>query len=145
MEEEALYPFGFGLTYGKVAVTDAKVGKISEETDSLGLPDVSLKVTVQNQGSRDTDDVVQIYIKNTDSADAVRNPVLCAFKRVHVKAGESMDTEISICGRAFSVVGQNGERKKDGNHFMVYAAVSQPDKRSIELTGTEPIELPLVL
>lgn len=145
MEEEALYPFGFGLTYGKVAVTDAKVGKISEETDSLGLPDVSLKVTVQNQGSRDTDDVLQIYIKNTDSADAVRNPVLCAFKRVHVKAGESMDTEISICSRAFSVVGQNGERKKDGNHFMVYAAVSQPDKRSIELTGTEPIELPLVL
>lgn len=145
MEEEALYPFGFGLTYGKVAVTDARIGKISEETDSLGLPDVSLKVTVQNQGSRDTDDVLQIYIKNTDSADAVRNPALCAFKRVHVKAGESMDTEISIGSRAFSVVGQNGERKKDGKNFMIYAAVSQPDKRSIELTGTEPIELHLVL
>lgn len=108
METDAQYPFGFGLTYGKVIVTGAEVKNISEETDNLGLQDICLKVTVQNTGSHDTDDVIQIYVKNTDSADAVRNPSLCAFKRVHVKAKESMDLDIVIRSRAFSVVSKKG-------------------------------------
>ncbi len=145
MEEAAQYPFGFGLTYGKVAVTDAKVVNITEKTDGFGLPDVSVSVTVENKGTYDTDDVIQIYVKNTDSAHGVRNPALCAFQRVYVKAGEHMETELSISGRAFSVVNQKGERIKDGSHFDLYAATSQPDKRSIELTQTEPVKLRLVL
>ena len=89
--------------------------------------------------------MIQIYVKNTDSAHGVRNPALCAFQRVYVKAGEHMETELSISGRAFSVVNQKGERIKDGSHFDLYAATSQPDKRSIELTQTEPVKLRLVL
>lgn len=140
MEEEAQYPFGFGLTYGKVKVTDAEIVKVSEKLDEFGLPEVSVKVTVTNQGVYDTDDVVQIYVKNTDSAYAVKNPALCAFRRIRVKAGESAETELVIGGRAFSVVNERGERIKDGHHFVLYAATMQPDKRSRELTGMEPVE-----
>lgn len=145
MEENAQYPFGFGLTYGNVAVTDAKVAKITEERDCFGLPDVLVNVTVKNSGIYDTDDVIQIYVKNTDSAYGVKNPALCAFLRVHVKAGECVEVEMPIRGRAFSVVNQKGERLKDGSHFELYAAASQPDKRSIELTQIEPVKLHLVL
>lgn len=145
MEEEAQYPFGFGLTYGNAAVTDAQVLEVTKETDCFGLPDVSVKVTAVNNGNCDTDDVIQVYVKNTDSADAVKNPELCAFKRVHLKAGESVETELLIRGRAFSVVNQGGERIKDGTHFDLYAAMSQPDKRSVELTGVQPVKLQLVL
>ncbi len=145
MEEEAQYPFGFGLTYGKVEVTDAEIIKVSEKLDEFGLPEVSVKVTLTNQGAYDTDDVVQIYVKNTDSAYAVKNPALCAFRRIHVKAGESAETELVISGRAFSVVNERGERIKDGNHFVLYAATMQPDKRSSELTGMKPVEVEVVL
>lgn len=144
MEEAAQYPFGFGLTYGKVAVTEAKVEQITEETDSLGLPDVWISVTAENTGAYDTDDVIQLYVKNTDSAYGVRNPALCAFKRIRVKAGEKAEAKLLIRGRAFSVVNEKGERIKDGSHFDLYAATSQPDKRSVELTGTEPVRLRLV-
>ena len=40
---------------------------------------------------------------------------------------------------------ERGERIKDGNHFVLYAATMQPDKRSRELTGMEPIEVEVVL
>ena len=145
MAQEARYPFGFGLTYGKVEVTDAEIVKVSEELDEFGLPEVFVKVTLINQGVYDTDDVVQIYVKNTDSAYAVKNPTLCAFRRIHVKAGESAEVKFVISGRAFSVVNERGERIKDGNHFVLYAATMQPDKRSRELTGLEPVEMEVEL
>jgi len=102
MEDKAQYPFGFGLTYGRVAVTDAAVANISEEKVPFGRPDVRIKVTVTNSGAYDTDDVVQIYVQNTDSGYAVKNPALCAFQRIHVKVGQSVETELTVSGRAFT-------------------------------------------
>lgn len=141
MEGKAQYPFGFGLTYGNVAVAAAEVAEISRQRDSFGMPDVRVKVTVVNRGDIDTDDVVQLYLKNMDSAYGVKNPALCAFKRVHVKAGQSAETELTIAGRAFTVVNDKGERIADGSHFAIYAGISQPDERSMELTGTVPVKV----
>lgn len=145
MEDKAQYPFGFGLTYGQVEVKAAEVSGVSDEKDSFGLPDVKVKVTVVNNGVYDTDDVVEIYVKNTDSAHAVKNPALCAFKRIHVKAGQSMETELTVSGRAFTVVDDSGVRKADGSHYKLYAGTTQPDARSIELTGIKPVELDVCL
>ena len=145
MEDKAQYPFGFGLTYGQVEVKAAEVSGVSDEKDSFGLPDVKVKVTVVNNGAYDTDDVVEIYVKNTDSAHAVKNPALCAFKRIHVKAGQSMETELTVSGRAFTVVDDSGVRKADGSHYKLYAGTTQLDARSIELTGIKPVELDVCL
>ncbi len=136
MEEKAQYPFGFGLTYGDVAVTAA-------EAVGTGREEMSVKVTLQNKGLYDTDDVVQIYIKNTDSAYALKNPALCAFKRVHVKAGETVQTVLRIAPKAFTVVTPVGERMMDGRCFDLYAATFQPDERSRELMGREAVKVPL--
>ena len=84
MEEAAQYPFGFGLSYGKAEVTDAVIANISKEKD---LPTVQVKVTIENKGIYNIEEVVQLYIKNADSKYAVNNPILCGFKRVSVKAG----------------------------------------------------------
>lgn len=141
MEDKAQYPFGFGLTYGRVAVTNAELIDVSKERDGFGLPDVRIKVTAVNSGTYDTDDVIQIYVKNTDSDYAVKNPALCAFRRIHVTAGQSVETELTVSGRAFTVVDDQGERRVDGSHYKLYAGTMQPDARSIELTGMHPVEL----
>lgn len=145
MEEKAQYPFGFGLTYGKVTVTDAVITGISETKDGLGLPDVTVKVTAKNQGTYDTEDVIQVYVKNTESEHAVKNPSLCAFKRIFMKAGESVETELVVKGRALSVVNDKGERIKDGDSYVLYAGISQPDERSVELLGMQPVKMELNL
>lgn len=145
MDGKAQYPFGFGLTYGEVVVTAAEVTEVSDTKDSFGLPDVRVRVTAKNRGQRGTDDVIQLYVKNTDSEYAVKNPALCAFRRIHVKAGQSVEEEITIAGRAFTVVNDKGERLADGSHYTIYAGTVQPDERSRELTGVSPVKTEVCL
>ena len=138
IERKPQFSFGFGLTYGNVAVTDAV---LQEEDSTDGMPAVKIKATVKNSGSFETDDVVQVYIKNMDSQYAVRNTSLCGFQRIHVEAGKEAGVEIDLDKRAFTVVNEKGERIVDGKHYKIYVATFQPDERSRELMGIEPMEL----
>ena len=140
MEKEALYPFGYGLTYGDVKVTDAELtGKADAQSD------LEVKVTVKNEGSAATEDVVEIYIKDMESPLAVRNYSLCAFKRVFLEAGESKTITMTVSNAAMCVVDEAGERHIDSRHFKLFAGTSQPDSRSEKLTGAKPVELDVIL
>lgn len=140
MEKEALYPFGYGLTYGDVSVTDAKItNTVTAESD------IELEVTVVNSGCVATDDVVQIYIKDLESPLAVRNHSLCAFQRVALAAGESRTIQMKVANRAMTAVDEQGERRIDSRSFKLFAGVSQPDDRSAVLTGKKPVEMELKL
>ena len=140
MEQEALYPFGYGLTYGDTEVKEAKVlGEVTKESD------IRVEVFLKNEGDTDTDEVVQIYIKDLDSKLAVPNYNLCAFKRISLKAGEEKKVEMTVPNRAMSVVDEEGERHIDSKNFKLFAGFSQPDERSRRLTGKETVEIPLTL
>lgn len=128
-EGTPLYPFGYGLTYGKVVVNEFEVVKMEEG--------VSLKITVENVGNYSTGEVVQVYVKNEESRFAPLHPVLCGFQRVFVEKGKSQVIEIQLGKEAFSVVDDEGKRVLDGERFTLYVGVHQPDKRSCELSGTE--------
>lgn len=139
MEQEALYPFGFGLTYGNVKVSAAEFAEQPEKEKP-----VKIRCTVTNTGKWDTEEVVQVYIKDWKSKYAVRNHSLCGFRRVRVKAGESIETELTIDPRAFTIVDEEGKRYVDSNKFSLYVATTQPDARSTALTGHEAVELRVV-
>ena len=140
MEQEALYPFGYGLTYGDTEVKEAKVlGEVTKESD------IRVEVSLKNVGETDTDEVVQIYIKDLDSKLAVPNYNLCAFKRISLKAGEEKTVEMTVPNRAMSVVDEEGERHIDSKNFKLFAGFSQPDERSRRLTGKETVEIPVTL
>lgn len=144
MEGKAQYPFGFGLTYGKVAVTAAEAVIGARDENGSGIPDVRIRVTVENQGDFDTDDVVQLYIKSRDCEYAPKNPALCAFRRVHVRAKETLETELTVRAKAFTVVKEDGERIRGGSRYDIYAGTMQPDARSRELTGMEPVKVEVI-
>ncbi len=124
-ENNVLYPFGYGLTYSDIVCSDLK---FDQETKTASL-------NVVNQGSYDTDEVVQLYIRCEDSKYEVRNHKLCGFKRIHLKRNESMKVEIKIDAKAFEVVNDEGMSFVDGNQFTLYAGVNQPDQESEKLTG----------
>ncbi len=119
------YPFGFGLTYSKMAVSDMVYHKENQSVD----------VTVTNIGEYDTDEVVQLYIKDNMSIWAVPNHTLCGFQRVHIKKGESRKVTMGISDAAFEVVDGDGKRRVDSEKFTLYAGVCQPDAISSALTG----------
>lgn len=139
MEQEALYPFGYGLTYGDVQVEKAEVVRVDEATD-----DVTVHVTVKNAGTAATGDVVQIYVKDLESPFAVPNHSLCAFARVFLKAGESAEMDMTVSGNAFLAVNEDGAFVKGGGSYAFYVGTGQPDSRTAALTGKKCVEVSCV-
>ncbi len=131
---EPLYPFGYGLTYGDVAVTEAK----AERRDDF----LVLTAKLTNTGKCDTDDVLQVYCQNEGSADAPDHPRLCAFKRVQVPAGQTVSVSLPVDERGFLVVNERGERVQEGK-VVLYAGVGQPDARTEALTGHASVRIDL--
>ncbi len=130
-EGKAEFPFGFGLTYGDCAAESMDINVTNAENCEF-YADVN--VTVKNFGDVETEDVLQIYIKDEDSDFAVRNYNLCGFKRVKLAPMESRNITIRVERRAFTSVDNDGNREVFGKKFRLYAGFSQPDKRSESLT-----------
>ena len=85
IDNEPLYPFGYGLSY-----TTFEYGEIGLDKSTMtedGTIKASVKVT--NTGNYDGAEVVQLYIR--DIFASISRPVkeLKGFKRISLKAGET--------------------------------------------------------
>ncbi|MBQ3079324.1 MAG: glycoside hydrolase family 3 C-terminal domain-containing protein [Clostridia bacterium] len=132
---QALYPFGFGLSYTKFAYSD---GRYDPERGA-----VSIKV--KNTGEMDAEEVVQVYVKPLEFDSHGLNWSLCAFGRVALRAGEEKKVIIPIRKRAFECVTDDGRRIKAGRHFRLYVGGSQPDPISCEKMNAKPAELDVIV
>ena len=124
---KALYPFGYGLGYGKLEIASADVVENAEN--------VTLNVTIDNMGSRDVEEVLQVYVRDMESPFAPVHPSLCAFARVRVASCRPKSVSVDIDAKAFTVVNDAGERIRDGKRFELFVGFGQPDARTAELTG----------
>ena len=138
LEKAPLYPFGYGLTYGKVSVENAAVSNDSPSARDAGF---DITVSVRNNGSIKTEEVVQIYAKAVDDKNEVRNYKLAGFKRITLEAGETAQVVIGITADALKVVTEDGERVTPEGRIMLYVGFGQPDERTSELYGSKAISL----
>ena len=84
-----LFPFGFGLSYTTFTFTNLELPK------SVGRDGkFTVRVRLTNTGSRDGDEVAQLYIRPR-VASAVTGKRLLAYRRVHLAAGKSEVVEFS--------------------------------------------------
>ncbi len=84
MPATPLYEFGFGLSYTKFEYTNLQIDPQQSRTQG----DVKVSVDVKNVGSREGDEVVQLYIHRM--VGSVASPVkqLKGFRRVPLQPGE---------------------------------------------------------
>lgn len=145
---EVLYPFGYGLTYGSAEISSVKLdGQELADGSEAGLPGGSfdsLEVTVSNTGDRDVEEVVQVYIKALDSADATPNERLCGFARVSVKTGGQAVVQVPVDRDALTVINDEGEKVSGGSRYAVSVGFGQSDARTEELTGKKCRKIILV-
>ena len=123
---EPLYPFGYGLSYSRCRVT------------GLAADRGGAAIRVKNEGSFDTDEVLELYLRDERSPFAPPNPALCGFRRVHLAAGEEAEFRVGIAPEAFTVVDDEGKRVPGSGDWILYAGFGGPDSRTEELTGTAP-------
>ena len=138
VEKAPLYPFGFGLTYGKVTIANATVSDASAAARENGF---DITVSVKNEGSVKTGEVVQIYAKALEDKNEVRNYRLVGFKRVSLDAGETSDVTIGITSDALKVITEDGGKVVPEGKIAIYAGFGQPDERTAELYGSKAFEI----
>lgn len=138
IEKSPLYPFGFGLTFGKVSAEKASVSDTSEAAREKGF---DITVSVKNKGGIKTGEVVQIYAKALEDKNEVRNYKLVGFKRICLEAGESADVTVSITADSLKVVAEDGARVTPSGRIAIYAGFGQPDERTAELTGSKAVQM----
>ena len=133
---EALYPFGFGLSYTSFAYSDLRVR--AGET-------VEAQVTVKNTGSMEGREVVQAYVR-WDGGDAEQPRWhLCALDDAALKQGEETTVCLSIPKDALYTYHADGSRCVEAGSYTLWVGGSQPDKRSEALTGVKPLEAKFTL
>ena len=134
MKSEALYPFGYGLSY-----TEFKINEVKTDTDTLVESGVKLQVSITNTGKMQARDTIQVYVK-ADRPDTP-NPQLKAFTKVDLSAGEMKTISIHLSQSAFSLCDMRGQSIVEPGSYTIYIGDSQPDSRSIDLTGKIPYKI----
>ena len=91
-EGKALYPFGHGLSY-----TEFLYGGLESEKDVYREGEtLRLKLNIRNIGTRDADEVVQLYAKALDASVPMPRRQLVGFERVHIPCKESREVVFSF-------------------------------------------------
>ncbi len=92
VSNEPLYPFGFGLSYTTFNISTPVLDKaVMNENGSI-----TVKVNVKNTGSKDGEEVVQLYIR--DLVGSITRPVkeLKAFRKIFLKSGEQKEVSFLL-------------------------------------------------
>lgn len=132
MKNEALYPFGYGLSYTKYVYNNVSLSKESITDEGL-----IIRANVTNIGDRDGRETVQVYVKAEQ--DGAPNAQLKGIKKVDLKAGETKEVEVFLSKEAFELFDEEGMPYVYKGHYTVSIGGGQPDKRTQELTGVEVI------
>lgn len=134
MKQEALYPFGFGLSYTDFEVTKAE---LSSDTIAEG-EQIRVQASLKNMGEMAGAETIQVYI-HACMEDAP-NIQLKALKKVELQPGEEKEVSLVLTDQDFALYNDEGVKVLNDCEYEVYIGTSQPDGRSVCLTGKEPIK-----
>ncbi|MEQ9262899.1 MAG: beta-glucosidase BglX [Owenweeksia sp.] len=116
VDNTPLYPFGYGLSYTTFEYSGLNTSKSSLNRGD----DITITVNVKNSGSRDGEEVVQLYIR--DLVGSVTRPVreLKGFEKIILKAGESKTVSFTLSTDDLAFYTRNMEFKAEPGDFEVY-------------------------
>ena len=122
------YPFGHGLTYTTFEYSDITV------KPSRGGYDLTF--TLSNTGQYDAAEVAQVYVGEVNPTVLRPSKELKAYKKVFVKAGESVQVDVHLPKSAFAFydVDSHDWKIKSGE-FNIMVGASSCDIRSIVKTS----------
>jgi beta-glucosidase len=97
-KQKPLYAFGFGLSYTSFAYSHLRVSAPTLGAEATA----TVSVDVKNTGSREGDEVVQMYVSHEGSKVARPVEELKGFERVSLKAGEMKTVTLPLAAKALA-------------------------------------------
>ena len=134
IDGDALYPFGYGLSYTSYKYDNAKLVSADDKK-------ITVSAEVENAGGIAGKEIVQVYAAYTDSRVATPHWQLCSLKSVPLEAGEKKEVTLDIDRYWIKAVTNDGERVDPDGKITLYIGGHQPDKVSNELLGYSCLEI----
>jgi len=128
VSNDPVYPFGYGLSYTKFSYGEIKINKKEmTSTDS-----VTVSVDVANYGSREGDEIVQLYIH--DVVGSITRPVkeLKGFKKIHLKVGETKNVRFTVTAKDLSFYKSDLSFGCEPGAFEIFIGPSSQDVKKVE-------------
>jgi beta-glucosidase len=128
-----LFPFGFGLSYTTFRFDNLRLESATIHPDETA----TVTVDVTNTGSREGDEVAQLYIHQRVAS--VTQPVmeLRGFQRLTLKPGEKTTVKFSLTPQALSILDSEMHRVVEPGAFDVMVGPSSAQTQTVSLEVTK--------
>ena len=135
---EALYPFGFGLSY-----TSFKYDALKIPTSVTAGKNVKVSARVTNTGKLSGEEVVQLYVSHQRVREKAPVKALKGFQRISLKPGQSRVVTFTLTPEQLSLIDDNGKTYQPKGKTMISIGGGQPavtrKMSSNVITGTATI------
>lgn len=111
-----LYPFGYGLSYTSFAYKNLKI----ENKELVRGEDVRFSVEVTNTGTRDGDEIVQVYLTDLYCRITQSEKKLKAFQKVHIPAGETRKLYFTLSYSELSFLNEKLQSEVEAGEFELF-------------------------
>lgn len=133
---DALFPFGFGLSYTTFAYSDVAVSRAEVKLAQARLAQtkphspalVVASATVKNTGAVEATEVVQCYVRNLGASLEQPMRSLQGFTRVTLKPGESRRVEFPLSYSELSFYDNRGKQVIEPTDYTVWIGGSSTAK-----------------
>ncbi len=112
MSAKPLYAFGYGLSYTTFSYANLNLKKVGENTYEVAFD-------VTNTGSRDGEEVAQLYLHDEVASTSQPLEQLKHFERVMIKKGETHHFTFTLTPEDFSIIDRNMKRVVEKGDFKV--------------------------
>lgn len=116
---DVAFPFGHGLNYNRFKWSNVSIS--SKQVAQNG--NLQVKLTLENCGTREDAETVQVYVTNLDGKDFYAKKNLVAFKKVRLKASKSAKVTVDIAVNDFASYNvEQGKFSVNGGRYLVTVA-----------------------
>lgn len=125
LNQEALFPFGFGLSYTTFRYKNLRLPSRIQRGQPL-----EVEVEVCNTGTQDGEEVVQLYL--THPSGVAYRTAHCAlkdFQRISLRKGESRKLRFTLLPESLEVVTEQGISRQLPGPLSVFVGGGQPSLR----------------
>jgi len=126
---DALWSFGYGLSYTSFSYEDAVVNKTKVKANDTIFVDVKIK----NTGTVDGKEVVQLYVHDVVGSVVIPVKQLKAFEKVDLKSGESKTIRLTLPISELALINQQMKKVVEPGDFELQIGAASND---IKITKT---------
>jgi beta-glucosidase len=124
-----LFPFGHGLSYARVALSNLRAGAVTFDFDD----GVELRIDAANEGSVATEETIFLFLRDVVARVARPLKELKAWRKTSLAPGETKTVVFRLSGEDFSYPGEDFELLREPGAFEVFVGLNADEKSLLSI------------